>query len=133
MTAPNQAAASLGTDTRILKIPDGAIVSQVVLMKGDTAVTSGGAAVFTVGNFAATTGSISLPTLTGMLTGVNLTLANSGVIRFVLNTTASGAGAPVDLSSVKTSGEQFVAVSPTAGGVTLTGGSLKVMITYYMY
>jgi hypothetical protein len=137
LTSPSQVAATTGTDTRLLKIPVGAIVSQVVVQSGTT-VTSAGSATISVGGFAASAGTITPTITTSMLSGVTLANANAGVLRITLDSsaTANPAAGGQTLSSLKTASgsttdDQFVAVSPAVAAIT--AGSFKVMITYYMY
>jgi len=137
LTSPNQVAATAGTDTRLLRIPVGAIVSQVVLMQSGTAVTGTGATI-SVGGFEAVAGTITPAITTPMLTGVTLTNANAGVLRITLDSSATPnpvAGgqtlASLKTASGSTTADQFVAVSPATAAIT--AGTFKVMITYCMY
>ena len=135
LTSSNQVAATTGTDARLLKIPVGAIVSQVVLQSGTTVTGTG--ATISVGGFAASSGNITPTITTSMLAAVPLADANAGVLRLTLdssagvNTTAGQTLASLKTASGSSANEQFVAVSPAAAAIT--AGSFKVMITYYMY
>ena len=127
LTSPNQPAATLVTDTRILRIPTGAVVRQITVT--NNGVTINGGTTFSIAGFV-TTAPLTPALTTAYLTALTVANANGGAYRVLIDSSAAIQVA-TGVALPRTTADSFITVRTL--GAANTTGQMKVSITYSIY
>jgi hypothetical protein len=127
LTSPNQPAATLVTDSRILKIPAGAVVRQITVT--NNGVTINGGTTFSIAGFA-TTAPLTPALTTSYLTALTQANANAGAYRVLIDSSAAVQVA-AGIALPRTTADSFITVRTL--GADNTTGQMKVSISYSIY